>query len=184
MSRNDFARSLVQFSSGSSHCFNTHLARSFSHCVEPSIGREFGYRLGKVPIQRVPALLLNLPCFRWIFIPMTVIQPGFFHRWLLRVPHLDGIAQKTYYIFDSHSTVNGRHIVLVRLSMHLPDRRVTISHMQSADKQGASFEAHEPVEIDELSMQCELDDQFEQLQRVRQTLEFDVPAIATHPSDE
>ena len=47
---------------------------------------------------------------------------------------------------------------------------------------GRVWNSHEPAEIDELSMQCELDDQFEQLQRVRQALEFDAAPIASRPS--
>jgi hypothetical protein len=49
--------------------------------------------------------------------------------------------------------------------------------MQSADIHGVPLESHEPVEVDELAMQCELDDQFEQLQRVRQTLELEAAPI-------
>lgn len=66
--------------------------------------------------------------------------------------------------------------------MHLWHDKVI--HMQSGDKQRAPLESHEPIELDELSMQCELDDQFEQLQRARQTLEFEATPIAPRPSDE
>ncbi len=51
--------------------------------------------------------------------------------------------------------------------VRLLDWHAILMRMQSGEKQGAPLESHEPVEIDELSMQCQFDDQFEQLQRAQ-----------------
>jgi hypothetical protein len=53
--------------------------------------------------------------------------------------------------------------------------------MQSSDKLAGQLESHESLDVDELSMQCELDDQLDRLQRVRQTFEFDAAHIALAP---